>query len=144
MAEAYGLPGYGRTDLQFDKEIFASYAVTPRLEGGTIAFGEGVTELPSGQVMARVGSSGKFVAYDPDAAATGDNLPIAILRTHVVAAAGGGDALGELVFAGCLKYDQLVGLDNDAITALGGRADLVRNEFIFGYGAGTPSVLDSE
>lgn len=138
MAESYGLPSISEQAIQTDKEIFASYAVTPRLEGGTIAFAA-AGELASGQVLARVAGTGKYVAYDPDAAATGDNIPRAILRTHVKVDAAG-DALGELVFAGIVKYDQIVDLDADAIVALGGRADTVRNEFAFGFGAGVSTI----
>jgi hypothetical protein len=130
VSETEHLPGYAREATQFDKEIFAAYSPPPRLDGGTIVAGAG--DLASGTVMGRITASGKYTAY-ADGAGDGSQEAVAILRSHVDAS-GSVDKIGELVFAGVLKNDQLVGLDAAAIADLGGRQDTVRNEFTFGYG----------
>lgn len=130
MSESYSLPSYAEQAIQTDKEVFAGYSPTPIIRGGTIVAAAG--NLAAGTVLGRITASGKYTAYS-DGATNGSEVAVGILRTHVDAS-GAADKLGEIIFAGVLKNDQLVGLDANAISDLGGRQDTVRNEFTFGYG----------
>lgn len=127
LPQGMGLPSLTEEAVQTDKEIFAGYSPPPRLEGVTLAAGNGV--LASGTVLGRITASEKYAPYN-DLNADGTETAVCILRA-MVDTTGADDKSGEGVFSGVLKNDQLVGLDAAAIADLGGRQDTVRNIFQF-------------
>lgn len=62
-------------------------------------------------------------------AADGSMKAIGVLRRHVNVTVAG--ALGNIVTGGRLKYDQLVGLTDDAVRDLNGTVNVNRNTFTF-------------
>lgn len=98
--------------------------------GGVVAGGQGI--LPAGTVLGRVTSTKKWVVY-ADGASDGSEVARGILRDQIDSTPSGvsTDVMGNIVFAGMLKKDQLSGLDAAAITDLNGRSDTVVNLFAF-------------
>lgn len=93
-----------------DEILFSTVGLVQK--GGTIAAGQ---NLDYGQVIARLTASGKYVALGPTTATDGSQTAVGILRRAVDAT--NGDQLGNIVLAGSIKADKIVG----ATTGLNGR-----------------------
>jgi len=95
------------------KELLASYArFTQR--GVTLAGGQGV--LPTGCVLARKTTDGKYYAYSA-AGSTGLNVALGLLRDARDTSPGGvaTDCLGNLVISGIVDLGQVSGTDTQSL-----------------------------
>lgn len=89
--------------------------------GVTILSGE---DLAAGTALGKVTASGKYVAYDDDGTDDGRRVCVGILAEPCDAS--GGDKLAGMYTKGTFYYDQLTGMDANAVADLNGR--LVGNE----------------
>lgn len=122
-----------------DKEIISSM-VGLRQYGGTFAVDDTAGPdndgfLPSGTVVARDGN-GYFVEYadtvaDPAVGVLRHSLDVSGTVQRFGGSGIPGEQMGNVITAGELKLDQLVGLDAGAIADLNGRTDTPRNTFTF-------------
>lgn len=86
----------------------------------TIASG---LQLAAGTVLGKVTASGLYVAYSSGASDGSQKAVGILLQTIDTTAAGYGGAAESAMLVGgaTVYYDQLVGVDEDAISDLGGR-----------------------
>lgn len=126
----YGVPFGDNLTAPHVQELLVSM-VGYRQHGVVLAGAQGV--LQSGQVLARVTSTGLYVKYNP-LASDGSQNPLGFLRRQTDTT--NGPVQANLVIAGEVRYDLVSsgGLDTNAITVLNGR---VLNAPISTYGAST-------
>jgi hypothetical protein len=120
------VPGYTNPTADYiDPEILYS-TVGFTQKGVTLGSGQGV--LAAGTVLGQKTADKKYYAYD-NAKADGTQVARGVLRRGVdtgVTVSAANDQLGNLVIAGILKYQQVVGIDAAGLTDLGGVVDTVR------------------
>lgn len=109
-----------------DPEIMYSM-VGHTQKGVTLAGGQGV--LAAGTVLGQRTADKKYYAYD-NSKADGTQTAHGILRRPAdLGGPGSPDQQGNMVIAGIIKLDMVVGADAAAITDLGAVVDTVRKTF---------------
>jgi hypothetical protein len=122
-------PGYISPTADYtDPEILYS-TVGFTQKGVTLAGGQGV--LAAGTVVGRKTADKKYYAYN-NANSDGTETAIGVLRRAVdTGASGAPDQLGNIVIAGILKNNMVIGADSAALTDLGATVDTTLNIFKF-------------
>lgn len=127
--ESIPAPGFWKGNDTTNPEILYS-TVGFTQKGVTLAAGQGV--LAAGTVLAQNSTTKRYVAY-ASGGANGTGTARGILRTGVDTGtdADGPEKLGNIVIAGILKNNAIVGADAGARTTLGAVVDTVRGTFKF-------------
>lgn len=86
------------------------------VQGVTLAANQGILEV--GQVIGLADADGKGLKYDKNAT-NGAQKPVGILLEHCETDKG--EVYATMAVTGIFRKSQLVGLDDDAIAALGAR-----------------------
>lgn len=133
MADAVGNvlnpPGTsGVSEVKSDDILASMNAYTQK--GVTLKGGQGL--LAAGTAIARETASKKYVAYN-NGGSGGAEVCKGFLRQASDTGPSGSpvDRLGNIVVAGILKYDKLVGRDSNADSDLNARVDSDNNLYIF-------------
>lgn len=125
------VPGYVNPTADYvDPEILYS-TVGFTQKGVTLGSGQGV--LAAGTVLAQKTSDKKYYAYN-DSGTGGLNTARGVLRRPCdtgVTVSAANDQVSNIVIAGILKLNMVVGADSAAMADLGATADIVRGTFKF-------------
>ena len=128
MANEFGnivkLPGLSGVSEARPSEILASMARFTQ-KGCTLAQGQGI--IAAGTVLAYNSVTKKHVVYVNGGGETDPAVGVLRQTTDTT----DGDAAGNIVKSGILKYSALTGMDSGAVTDLNGRIDEPMDYFIF-------------